>query len=171
MKSAFSRDRFILIMSKVYAADPDKPRQASKLYYVEDLLACLKSTFMKYRQNSPFQSIDESMTKFKGRCSFKQYLPLKPVKRGIKLWMRCDPHSGYTYDVNIYASKDDGNQRSPLGEKVVNTLLSTIPDGEDVTVAFDRFFTSVHIMDTLRYPAVGTAIKNRKNHPVFDKKT
>ena len=170
IKSAFSRDRFKLIMSKLYVAEPDKPSQASKLYYVEDLLLCLKSTFMKYRQNSPFQSIDKSMTKFKGRCSFKQYLPMKPVKRGIKLWMRCDPQSGYTYDVNVYTGKDDQGLSIPLGEKVVKTLLSTIPDGDDVTVAFDRFFTSVHLMDTLRYPAVGTAIKSRKNLPVFQDK-
>ena len=87
MKSAFSRDRFKLIMSKLYFAEPDKPEQASKMYYIKDLISCLKLTFMKYRQNSPFQSIDESMTKFKGRCSFKQNLSLKPVKRGIKLWM------------------------------------------------------------------------------------
>ena len=93
-------------MSKVYVAEPDKPQQASKLYYVEDLLVSLKSAFMKYWQNRPFQSIDESMTKLKGRCSFKQDLPKKPVKRGIKLWMRCDPRSGLTYDVNVYASKD-----------------------------------------------------------------
>ena len=170
MKSAFSRDRFKLIMSKLYLAEPDKPQQASKLYYVEDLLSCLKSTFMKYRQNSPFQSIDESMTKFKGRCSFKQYLPMKPVKRGIKLWMRCDPHSGYTYDVNVYTGKNDGDPCSSLGEKVVKTLLSTIPDGDDVTLALDRFFTSVHLMDTIRYPAVGTVIKSRRNLPVLKEK-
>ena len=87
MKSEFSRDRFKLITSKLYVAEPDKSQQASKLHYLEELLLCLKSTFMKYRQNSSFQSIDESMTKFKGRCSFKEYLPMKPLKRGIKLWM------------------------------------------------------------------------------------
>ena len=73
--------------------------------------------------------------------------------------MRCDAQSGYTYDVNVYASKDGDGQSSPLRDKVVKTLVSTIQDGEDVTLPFDRFFSSVHLMDTTRYPAVGTAIK------------
>ena len=133
MKSEFSRDRFKVIISKLYVAEPDKPQQASKLHYVEELLLCLKSTFMKYRQNSSFQSIDESMTKFKERCSFKQYLPMKPLKRGIKLWMRCDPRSGYTYNVNVSAGKDSEDLSCPLGEKVVKTLLSTALMLFDVT--------------------------------------
>ena len=95
---------------------------------------------------------------------------MKPVKCGIKLWMRCDPQSVYTYNVNVYAGKDDQGLSIPLGEKVVKALLSTIPDDDGVTVAFDRFFTSIHLMETLRYPAVGTAIKSRKNLLVFQDK-
>ena len=35
-------------------------------------------------------SIDEAMIKFKGRSSLKQYVSLKPIKRGIKAWVRAD---------------------------------------------------------------------------------
>ncbi|KAJ8945549.1 hypothetical protein NQ318_020395 [Aromia moschata] len=49
-----------------------------------------KYTFLKARHESPPQSVDESMTKFKGRSRLKQYLPLKLIKRGIKVWTRCD---------------------------------------------------------------------------------
>jgi len=27
------------------------------------------------------------MVKYKGRLGFKKYMPLKPVKRGIKIWV------------------------------------------------------------------------------------
>ena len=37
------------------------------------------------------QSIDEAMIAFRGRLSFRQYLPLKPTKYGIKVWCRADP--------------------------------------------------------------------------------
>ena len=40
-------------------------------------------------------SVDEAMIPFKGRSSFKQYLLLKPIKRGIKVWMQADAVSGY----------------------------------------------------------------------------
>jgi hypothetical protein len=40
------------------------------------------------------QSIDEGMIAFKGRLSFKQYLPAKPTKFGIKVWKRASPQNG-----------------------------------------------------------------------------
>ena len=168
IKKTFSRDRFKLIISKLYFAEPEKPENATKLYYVEDLISCFKQSFQKARQDSPFQSIDESMTKFKGRSSLKQYLPLKPVKRGIKIWMRCDSQTGYTYDMNVYAGKETIAQEGTLGERVIRKLCSTIIERE-VTLAFDRFFTSVSLMDSLPFAAVGTCMKNRKNLPIMDK--
>ncbi|GFQ87694.1 rho guanine nucleotide exchange factor 10-like protein [Trichonephila clavata] len=34
-------------------------------------------------------------------------------------------------------------------------------------LAFDQFFTSVHLMETLKFPAVDTSIKTRKDFPDF----
>ena len=39
-------------------------------------------------------AVDEAMIKFQGRSSLKQYIPLKPVKRGIKMWVLGDSHYG-----------------------------------------------------------------------------
>ncbi|XP_035226778.1 piggyBac transposable element-derived protein 3-like [Stegodyphus dumicola] len=38
---------------------------------------------------------------------------------------------------------------------------------KDVMLAFDRFFTSVHLMETLKFPAIGTCIKTCKDVPNF----
>ena len=144
---------------------PEKPSSAGKLYYMEELIGCLKHTFQKCQQDSSFQSIDESMTKFKGRSTLNQYLPMKPVKRSIKLWMRCDALTGYTYDINTYAGKEGSPKPAKtLGEKIGEALVSTIKE-TDVTLAFDRFFTSVNFMDTLQFGAVGTCNATRKNLP------
>ena len=63
------------------------------------------------------------MTKFKSRSTLKQYLPMKPVKRGIKLWMRCDALTGYTYDMNVYAGKEGSpNPVETFGKRVVGAL-------------------------------------------------
>ena len=40
-------------------------------------------------------AVDEAMIKFTGRSTLKQYMPLKPVKRGIKVWALADSHNGY----------------------------------------------------------------------------
>src|SRR5690606_17774567 len=47
VKAAISRDRFLLLTSKMYFSLPEKPADASKTYYAEDLLACLRYTFAK----------------------------------------------------------------------------------------------------------------------------
>jgi len=36
-------------------------------------------------------SIDEAMVKYKGRVFFRQYMPKKPIKWGIKVWMIAEP--------------------------------------------------------------------------------
>ncbi|XP_047002606.1 piggyBac transposable element-derived protein 4-like [Schistocerca americana] len=101
IKRAISRDRCKVLLSKLYFNLPEKPDTAGKLYYLEPIVTCLKNTFQKARSESTAHSIDESMIKFKGRSALKQYLPMKPVKRGIKIWMRSDSVTGYTYDFNI----------------------------------------------------------------------
>lgn len=138
--SAISRDRFLLISSKLYFNEPRKPEGASKTYYMDEMVNCLKYTFQKARSDSTYQAIDESMVKCKARTSLKQYMKNKPVDLGVKMWGRCDSDTGYCYDFNIYAGKELANVSGTLGERVVNTLCSTIRKGEDVAVVVDRFF-------------------------------
>jgi len=80
IQEAMSRDRFQVLSSKLYFNDPEKPNNPTKTYYIGEVVSCFKKTFPHCRQDSPFQSIDESMAKFKGRSSLKQNLPLKPIK-------------------------------------------------------------------------------------------
>ncbi|KAF2905626.1 hypothetical protein ILUMI_00546 [Ignelater luminosus] len=66
------------------------------------------------------------------RSALKQYMPLKPVKKGIKIWERCDSKSGYIYDMKVYTGKEDDNADGTLGERMVRKLTSTIRN-PDVT--------------------------------------
>ena len=99
-------------------------------------MSCLRKTCIDPRSNSTFQSIDESMTKFEGKSSIKQFMPIKSVKRGIKLWTRCDAKTGYVYDTKIYCGKEDSCQQGTLGERVVKTPCSTIRN-QKVVLVFD----------------------------------
>ncbi|XP_049957670.1 piggyBac transposable element-derived protein 4-like [Schistocerca serialis cubense] len=162
IKRAISRDRCKVLLSKLYFNFPEKPDTAVKLYYPESIVACLRNTFQKAKSESTAQSIDRSMVKFKGRSALKQYLPMKPVKHGIKIWMRSDSVTGYTYDFNIYCGKDANNLDGTLGEHVVLQLSKTIRD-TNVMLSFDRFFTSIHLMDTLPFAAVGTLNRKAKD--------
>ncbi|KAJ6639505.1 PiggyBac transposable element-derived protein 4, partial [Pseudolycoriella hygida] len=169
IKNAISRDRFLLLASKLYFNHPVKPKGADKLYYMEKLVKSLKHTFKRARSESTFQSVDETMVKFKGRWAGKQYMPQKKKKRGAKIWSRSDAMSGYCYDFNIYKGKEEGPAEGTLGERVVIKLCSTIGE-EDVVVCTDRFFTSYQLMKSLPYACVGTCMANRKNVPILKEK-
>ena len=52
-------------------------------------------------------TIDESMIKFKGRLSFRQYLPAKPTKWGVKLWNLADSATGYMHRFQVYTGKEE----------------------------------------------------------------
>ena len=63
-------------------------------------------------------SIDEAMIPYKGRSSLKQFLPNKPIKHGMKVWMRADSHNGYVSEFQVYVGKS-GDSEKGLGSRVV----------------------------------------------------
>ena len=67
--------------------------------------------------------VDEAMIPFKGRSSFKQYMP---VRRGIKVWMRADSESGYVSALEVYTGKKGDNVEQGLGSKVVLSLTEDL---------------------------------------------
>ena len=46
--------------------------------------------------------IDEQLYAYRGRCSFKQFMPSKPNKYGIKYWLIVCLISGYLFEADIY---------------------------------------------------------------------
>ena len=50
-------------------------------------------------------SIDETMLKAKGRFQYKQYIKIKPIKWGIKLFTVAESTTGYVLNVLPYTGK------------------------------------------------------------------
>jgi len=80
-------------------------------------------------------AVDESITAFKGRSSLKQYMPMKPIKRGYKVWNLADSSTGYVLSFDVYAGKNmdssggssgTGSDAYGLGERVVINLCSRV---------------------------------------------
>jgi hypothetical protein len=62
-------------------------------------------------------AVDESMVPFKGRSSIKQYLPMKHVKRGYKIWCLADSKTGFINHFEVYAGKKDTRFIVQFGRK------------------------------------------------------
>lgn len=139
-----------------------------KLYKIRPLLSHLQAVFTKLFYPARYLSIDESMIAFKGRSSMKQYIPMKPIKRGFKVWVCSCAVTGYMMSLEVYTGKaSDGSTTLNLGERVVTTLSRSF-EGLFYCIFFDNFFSSIPLMKILRDKglfACGTFRTNRKFCP------
>ncbi|GFS16913.1 PiggyBac transposable element-derived protein 4-like [Elysia marginata] len=138
------------------------------LFKVRNVVDAVQETFKNCFQVNRDLSVDECMVGFKGRLSFKQYMPAKPTKWGIKVWTTCDARLGYCLGFDIYTGKASRKDPCrPLGYEVVNSLCSShYHKGHHVYI--DRFFNSVKIADHLQKNdtyVCGTIMSNRKGLP------
>jgi len=106
ISSIMSRDRFLQIFYKLHLADSSlEPKWDSKnysqIYKVMNFTEIVRRDFQKNYNFGRYGTIDESMIKFKGRSSLKQYLPPKPIKRGYEVWCLCDSVTGYFFNYQI----------------------------------------------------------------------
>lgn len=171
VSSCMPRDRFIWLLRHLHLNDNSlQPKKNApnfdKLYKVRPLLNTLSATFASAYKPSKNQAIDESMIRFKGRSAIKQYMPLKPIKRGYKVWMRCD-ESGYCNQFQIYTGRIGDLAEKELGARVVKDLTRDLV-GKGHHLYFDNYFNSVGLQQSLLEDfiyACGTARKGRKNVP------
>lgn len=112
------------------------------------MLDVISRTFSNEYRPSKFVSIDEAMVKYKGRLGFKQYMPMKPVKRGIKVWVRADPTNGFICAIQVYTGKEGHQSEHGLGHRVVSDLLRDL-HGKNYHIFCDNFFTSVKVAEDL----------------------
>ena len=90
----------------------------------------------------PHTAIDEMLQKFRGRCRFRQYMPSKPGRYGIKIWILADAENHYCYNAIPHIGKEgDAPASVNLGGQVVKSLLEPIK-GTNRNVTWDRYFTS-----------------------------
>lgn len=170
ISSLMSRNRFMWILGNLHLNDNTKqPKKDSpdfdKLYKLRPFLNKLLYTYKLYYQPDEHQSIDESMIKFKGRSSLRQYMPQKPIKRGYKVWVRANK-SAYISEFQIYTGKVATTEKH-LGTRVVKDLTKNIV-GDYHKVYFDNYFTSMPLMNDLKQSkiyACGTVRKDRKGLP------
>lgn len=132
---------FLKIIRFLYLNDNTKmPSRDSlefdKLYKLRPMIKHLSTVFPKIFSPSRFMLVDESMIAFTGRTTMKQYMPLKPIKRGFKVWVLACSVTGYMFAFDIYTGKASGGETTlGLGEKIV-LLLTRALEGLGYCVFF-----------------------------------
>lgn len=115
-------------------------------------------------------SIDESLMKFHGRLSFKQFNRNKRARFGVKFYKTCDSTNGYIYNFKIYVGQDRTNANfNSLGVsgQVVVDMLADLP-GQGRNLFVDNWYSSPLLFKKLhddKTNVCGTVRTNRKFLP------
>lgn len=168
-RATMSHETFSMI-SSVVRFDDKSSRDFRKR---NDKLAAIRNVWDRWVDNLPrfFNpgedvTIDEQLVSFRGRCPFKQYIPTKPAKYGIKIWTMCDSSTSYVLKAQVYTGKKKGESpERNQGMRVVSDLTYGLT-GHNLTC--DNFFTSYKLAQLLlkrKITMVGTIRKNKPELP------
>lgn len=142
-----------------------------------DKLAAIRQFFDMFVKNckdgynlSEFTTIDEKLEAFRGKCQFRQYIPSKPNKYGIKIFALCDAKMFYTANLEVYVGRQP---EGPFlvensGQSIAERLSQPIhKSGRNITM--DNWFMSIPLVDSLirnfGLTVIGTLKKNKRELP------
>ncbi|XP_024086112.1 piggyBac transposable element-derived protein 4-like [Cimex lectularius] len=96
-------------------------------------------------------TIDEMLPGFRGRCAFRQYIPSKPNKYGIKVFALVDAKMIYTCNMEICTGKQPegpflvSNKPREVVKRIAEPLFET---GRNITT--DNWFTDIDLVNDLK---------------------
>ena len=101
-------------------------RAADKLAPIRNLFSEINTLLLRYYTPSEYLIVGEQLVPFRGRCPFRQCIPNKPDKYGMKIFWICDAKSFYPLKAKPYLGKEGNVPQQNLGRKVVLELISSI---------------------------------------------
>ena len=142
-----------------------------RLRKVCPLIDYLSTKFATLYNPSKEIAVDEAMIKFQARSSLKQYIPKKPIKHGIKVWVLGDSNNGYFSRFEVYSGRGEARVVG-FGIHVIKNLTKELKN-RNHHVFFDNFFASYQLLVDLEKDGLygcGTARKDRMEFPTALKK-
>lgn len=147
IKKAMKRDRFLSILKFLHFADNTTVRTEDRLYKIRNIIETIVDSFKSSIRPGKNIVIDESMVPWRGRLRFRQYIPGKRHKYGVKLYKLCLP-DGYTYNIEIYAGKNNTIiEKSHFHDVVMRLLNGLLFEGRILFT--DGYYTSVPLGEEL----------------------
>ena len=117
-----------------------------KLAPIREIFESVNKVFHDAYKPGKYVTIDESMCKYHGRCQFLQYIPSKPDKYGLKIWVLADARNYYPLNLEVYTGKNNSLSNKP--EEMTIRLVSKLNPGH--VVVGDNLFSSLALAKRLR---------------------
>ncbi|KAE8293238.1 hypothetical protein D5F01_LYC08343 [Larimichthys crocea] len=160
-QAAMSRKMFVMI-SRVLRFDDhlSRPRQRAN-----DKLDAVREFWDLWIARLPLMfnpGTDEQLVPYRGRCNFRQYMPMKLGRYGLKMWVTCDMETSYAWRIAVYTGRSAG--APPRQEGYLRD-----DGGPEWRDTCDNFFSSYGLAEELlwrKIALVATLQKNRTElHP------
>lgn len=154
LKMGINKFRFILIFDDMTTRNQQK--QTNKLAAVRFLIDQFNDNCTQHYILSENVIIDEMLDAFRGRCSFRQYIPNKPAKYGLKIFKMY-----YTNNIKVYCELQPDGPYRVLNDShsIVSRLVHPITNkGRNVTM--DNWFVSIPLAQDLLHNYRLTVVGN-----------
>ncbi|KAJ8931129.1 hypothetical protein NQ314_016010 [Rhamnusium bicolor] len=107
-RAVMSAKRFAILLSAL-RFDNRVDREERKKVDPTAPISFIFKSFIENCQNvygvGQSATIDEMLVSFRGRCSFKIYMPMKPCKYGIKIMVLTDARNSCLFNAYIYSGR------------------------------------------------------------------
>lgn len=167
------RDRFLHILKFLHFSDNnDAPNREApdydRLWKIRKIFDILNEKYSELYYPEEHIAVDEVIVLFKGRVVFRQYIPKKHKRFGIKIYKLNDT-LGYTYDMQVYLGKQKEAATKNISA-VHGTVLGLTRKVEGVghKLYMDNYFSSPALYDDLltrKINSCGTVRYNRRELP------
>lgn len=171
--ASMPRDKFKIITSYI-TFDDNSTRNirasTSKYFKMNELFNIFRSNIKSALTPGKHLCVDEQLYSFRGHCKFRQYMPNKPAKYGLKYYSIVDVSTCYLLDSEIYLGKKTGDpvRAKNVGENVVKNLAEPYLYSNRIITA-DNFFSSVPLANFLyskNTEYIGTLRANKAQIPL-----
>ena len=112
-KAVMPRDRFKNILRFLTFDDEatrTERRKSDKLAPIIYVIETIKDHLLANYSPVKWHTIDEHLCRYTERCSFKQFIPSKPDRYGIKIFILADSLNYYPGNFEIYSGRQQLNR-------------------------------------------------------------
>uniref|UniRef100_A0A1I8IIB8 DDE_Tnp_1_7 domain-containing protein n=1 Tax=Macrostomum lignano TaxID=282301 RepID=A0A1I8IIB8_9PLAT len=150
------RDRFVQILSFLRFYDCTTDNQQDSLKKIRPFLNIARDICQANYSPRQEVSVDEELVMYKGRLIFRQFMPNKRARFGIKVYCLTEASTGFLWNFHVHAAKQDNDKfgdglncgNLSMSEKIVVELSKNLLD-LGYKVFCDSWFTSLRLAQFL----------------------
>ena len=140
-RAIMSRNRFQILLTMLHFDNNETSDTSNRLRKIQHLVDMLQQKFKALFYPGKDFVIDETLVPWRGRLIFRQYIPNKSHRYGVKLFKLCSV-DGYTWGLNVYTGKSASGERETGLAKSVCVELAESLLNQGRTLYIDNFYTS-----------------------------